>query len=115
MSEEDKDEFMDQEENPDDWAQNSDGWDSDPEEPDPNEIKPIVKNESSGVEEIIKENKFYQSIEISTKRIPQQIKKLDQTLCLKNDDKLIAILRYFKWNINKVNEEYYEDIEKLES
>ena len=62
---------MEQEENPDDWAENSDGWGSDAEEPDANDIKPIMKAESSGDQEFLKDYEFFKGIEISTKRIPQ--------------------------------------------
>jgi len=57
---------------------------------------------------------FFKADDISITRIPKATKKLDQRLKLENQDQLIAILRHFKWNLDKVLEEYFDDQERLE-
>ena len=38
-------------------------------------------------------------IDIMVKRL---IEKADETLCLENNDQVMLILRYFRWNIEKM-------------
>ena len=64
--------------------------------------------------ELIRDFEFFKPDEIISVRIPKAIQKLNSTLKLDNDDKLIAILRHFKWNINRVFEDYFGNEENLE-
>ena len=64
--------------------------------------------------ELIRDFEFFQPNEIISVRIPKAIEKLNSTLKLNNDDKLIAIMRHFKWNINRVFEDYFGNEENLE-
>ena len=64
--------------------------------------------------ELIRDFEFFQPNEIISVRIPKAIEKLNSTLKLNNDDKLIALLRHFKWNINRVFEDYFGNEENLE-
>ena len=92
-------EFVEQDD--DGWGEEGedDGWDSNPEEPNVEDISPLTKAQSSDLD-FLKDYEFFKANEIISKRIPNAIRKLDQTLCLENDDKLIAIMRHFKWNFN---------------
>ena len=39
---------------------------------------------------------------------------MKEVLCIDNDDQIISILRHFKWNQTKVEEKWFENMEKLE-
>lgn len=41
--------------------------------------------------------------------MPKKIKKADALLNLEDEDKLIAILRYFNWDQTKIEEKWFEN------
>ena len=48
------------------------------------------------------------------KMIPQKLQEANELLQLNNNDKLIAILRHFNWNQQKLEEQWFEDSDNLE-
>ena len=47
-------------------------------------------------------------------RIPKLVGKVNEVLCRESDDEVIAILRYFDWNVSKVEESWFLNVEKYE-
>lgn len=41
------------------------------------------------------------------------VKKANLTMCLDNEDKVLAIYRFFHWNEDKILDKWYQDSEKL--
>ena len=42
-------------------------------------------------------------------QIPKRVKDADELLCLENEDHVIAIMRFFKWNQSKINDVWFTD------
>ena len=42
------------------------------------------------------------------------IKEADELLCLGSEDKVISVVRYYNWDLTKINDEWFENMEKEE-
>lgn len=57
--------------------------------------------------------KNYSFQEILNNKIPKVVEQANEILCLPNTDMVIQILRHFKWNQTKVEEQWFANQEKL--
>ena len=55
---------------------------------------------------------FFTMEDILTKAIPSKLNTIKEMLCL-DDDKSMAVMRYFSWNEEKVQEEWFDNESKI--
>lgn len=55
---------------------------------------------------------FFTMEDILNKLVPNKIKEAQETISL-DDDKIIAVMRYFNWNLEKAQEEWYDSIDRI--
>lgn len=55
---------------------------------------------------------FFTMEEVLEKIIPTKIAEIQKTICLTNDE-IIAVMRYFKWNVERAQEQWYDNEEKI--
>ena len=51
--------------------------------------------------------------EVFSTLIPRAIKEVKELLCIDNEDVVIQIMRFYDWNLTKVQEEWFEKEDEL--
>ena len=88
-----------------------DGWDmNDDEEEKLTDIKPTKMAKAGSINQT--EISSYSLNDLITKEMPKQMEKAKETLCLE-DDQVLAVLRYFDWNLTKLEEQWYDNMDQL--
>ena len=89
----------------DGWSDEDDGWGDDVEDKLP--TPPVLmNNETSGPIIVF-------SVEKIDIRIKRKADQINEKLCLDNFDHLLAVLRFFNWDIRVLEERWFDETDKL--
>ena len=81
-----------------------DGWSDD--DPELSEVPKLQPNKTTSIINVAYKIFTLKDIEV---QIPKRVEAADDLLCLGNEDQVIAIMRHFKWNQNKINDAWFTD------